>query len=224
MNKIAIFVDGGFYRKRATHLWGKKSPDKRSNELYAYCMEHVKHSNKDALSTSKRELYRIFYYDCDPLSKVVYHPLLQDNIDFKKRDTYQWTLDFFDCLKEKRKMCFRKGYLMDSDATFMLKPDVMKKLLAKQISIEDLSENDFTPSWRQKGVDMKLGVDVASVAYKKQVDQIILIAGDSDFVPASKVARREGIDVILDPMWLPSVAENLREHVDGVYSCWTKKK
>ncbi len=27
-----------------------------------------------------------------------------------------------------------------------------------------------------------------------QIDQIILIAGDSDFVPAAKLARREGID------------------------------
>jgi len=29
------------------------------------------------------------------------------------------------------------------------------------------------------------------------VSKIILIAGDSDFVPASKLARREGIEFIL---------------------------
>ncbi|KKL84872.1 hypothetical protein LCGC14_1960370 [marine sediment metagenome] len=27
------------------------------------------------------------------------------------------------------------------------------------------------------------------------------ISGDSDFIPAAKLARREGLDVILDPMW-----------------------
>lgn len=27
--KTAIMVDGGFYRKRATYLWGKKTPDER---------------------------------------------------------------------------------------------------------------------------------------------------------------------------------------------------
>ncbi len=47
---------------------------------------------------------------------------------------------------------------------------------------------------------MRIGLDIASLAYKKQIDQIILIAGDSDFVPAAKLARREGIDFILDPM------------------------
>jgi uncharacterized LabA/DUF88 family protein len=39
---------------------------------------------------------------------------------------------------------------------------------------------------------MRIGLDIASLSYKKQVDQIILIAGDSDFVPAAKLARREG--------------------------------
>ncbi|WP_255251341.1 NYN domain-containing protein [Pseudomonas indica] len=46
---------------------------------------------------------------------------------------------------------------------------------------------------------MRIGVDVASLSFKKQVDQIVLIAGDADFVPAAKMARREGIDFILDP-------------------------
>lgn len=34
---------------------------------------------------------------------------------------------------------------------------------------------------------MRIGIDIASLAYKKQVEQIILIAGDSDFVPAAKL-------------------------------------
>lgn len=42
---------------------------------------------------------------------------------------------------------------------------------------------------KQKGVDMKIGLDIASLAYKKQLDQIILISGDSDFVPVAKLAR-----------------------------------
>lgn len=220
MERTAILVDGGYYRLRAAKLWGKKTPEKRANELYAYCMEHIKHVRTD---NENRKLYRIFYYDCDPLSKVVYHPFLKKNIDYSKSDTYSWTMDFFDYLKQQRHMCLRKGALMDSDATFVIHPEKMKHLLSGKITLDDLTENDFSPSWRQKGVDMKLGVDIASLAYKKQVDQIILIAGDSDFVPASKIARREGIDVILDPMWHKSIAENLKEHIDGVYSCWRKR-
>lgn len=49
---------------------------------------------------------------------------------------------------------------------------------------------------------MRVGLDIASVSYKRQVDQIVLVAGDSDFVPAAKLARREGVDFILDPMWV----------------------
>ena len=71
---------------------------------------------------------------------------------------------------------------------------------------------------RQKGVDMMIGVDIASMAFKKQVDKIILIAGDSDFVPAAKLARREGIDFILDSLGA-SIKPSLSLHIDGRRTC-----
>lgn len=64
---------------------------------------------------------------------------------------------------------------------------------------------------------MKIRVDIASLSYKKQVDQIVLIAGDSDFVPAAKLARREGIDFVLDPLGR-KIKEDLFEHIDGLKS------
>ena len=64
---------------------------------------------------------------------------------------------------------------------------------------------------------MKIGLDIASMSNKKQMDRIVLIAGGSDFVPATKRARREGIDFVLDPLWL-KVSSDLLEHVDGVRS------
>ena len=70
----------------------------------------------------------------------------------------------------------------------------------------------------QKGVDMKIGLDIASLAYKQQVDQIVLISGDSDFVSAAKLARREGIDFILDPLYNP-IKPDLFEHIDGLRTC-----
>ena len=47
----------------------------------------------------------------------------------------------------------------------------------------------------QKGVDMRIGVDISSMLIKNRLIKLILIAGDSDFVPAAKQARREGIDL-----------------------------
>lgn len=71
---------------------------------------------------------------------------------------------------------------------------------------------------RQKGIDMKIGVDIASLALKGFVDKIVLIAGDSDFVPAAKLARREGIDFVLDPMHTEHIENSLYEHIDGLKS------
>jgi uncharacterized LabA/DUF88 family protein len=53
------------------------------------------------------------------------------------------------------------------------------------------------------------------MALKKFVDRIVLVSGDADFVPAAKLARREGIDFILDPM-KARVEPSLFEHIDGM--------
>jgi uncharacterized LabA/DUF88 family protein len=70
---------------------------------------------------------------------------------------------------------------------------------------------------RQKGVDMRIGLDISTLTLKRQVDTIVLVAGDSDFVPAAKLARREGVTFILDPLW-QSVNDDLYEHIDGLQS------
>ena len=216
--KTAILIDGGFYRKRAAFLWGKKDPQKRAQELLAYCNAHLNYET----NSNGNSLYRIFYYDCPPLDKTLYHPLLKKGIDFRHSDTYSWTNSFFEELTKCRKMALRLGELSDSYAHFDIHPDRVKELCSGKITIDDLKESDFSPSFQQKGVDMKIGIDISSLAYKKQVDQIILIAGDSDFVPAAKLARREGIDFILDPMWA-TIKDNLFEHIDGLRSQWKKK-
>jgi uncharacterized LabA/DUF88 family protein len=82
-----------------------------------------------------------------------------------------------------------------------------------------LTPDDLKLGLRQKGVDMRIGIDITTLTLKKQVDTIILVTGDSDFVPAAKVARREGVEFILDPLW-QSVNDDLHEHVDGVMSAF----
>jgi uncharacterized LabA/DUF88 family protein len=62
---------------------------------------------------------------------------------------------------------------------------------------------------------LRIGLDAASLAYGRYADQIILIAGDSDFVPVAKMARRHGIDFLLDPL-KNNVKPNLLEHIDGI--------
>ena len=109
------------------------------------------------------------------------------------------------------------GRIQETGACFRLSSDKVKKLMRGDISIEDIEFDDFNIDFKQKEVDMKFGLDVASLAYEGIVNQIILIAGDADFVPAAKVARRKGIDFILDPMGR-SISPSLMEHIDGMES------
>lgn len=95
---------------------------------------------------------------------------------------------------------------------------VLKELCNDTKKWVDITAADFVINVEQKGVDMKIGVDIASLAYKKQVKQIVLISGDSDFVPAAKLARREGIDFVLDPLYT-NIKPELFEHIDGLRSC-----
>ncbi len=99
-----------------------------------------------------------------------------------------------------------------------------EKQITIKIQIDDLTEQDIKYDLTQKGVDIKIGLDIASLSIKKMVTQIILISGDSDFVPATKTARREGVDFILEPMWNP-INPNLHEHIDGLMStCFNPTK
>ena len=209
--KVAILVDGAFYSKRAKHLFGEKTPEERADELETYCKFHLydKHETK--------ELYRIFYYDCPPMERVVFHPYTKKHINFSKSDLYKWMNTFLKKLKSKRKFALRLGTVSESTAHYSLKPEIVKAIFTGKKSLEAIQENDFKLFVNQKGVDMRIGVDIASIAFKHQVEQIILIAGDSDFVPAAKLARREGIDFILDPMG-NDIKDDLFEHIDGIRS------
>jgi uncharacterized LabA/DUF88 family protein len=99
--------------------------------------------------------------------------------------------------------------------------DLTRELLEVLATLREISEHDANFGLRQKGVDMRIGLDIASMTLKRQVDTLILVTGDSDFVPAAKLARREGVEFLLDPMW-QQVSEELSEHVDGVVSVFPK--
>jgi uncharacterized LabA/DUF88 family protein len=49
----------------------------------------------------------------------------------------------------------------------------------------------------QKQVDILLGVDLVTLAAKNQITDAIILAGDSDFLPAIEMAKREGVAIHL---------------------------
>ncbi len=175
------------------------------------------HSQFDPAEGS--DLYRIFFYDCPPLTKKMHRPISGKAIDLAKTPEAQFRFQVHRELQTIRKVALRLGRLNDS-SEWRLKPQVARRLATGDMTA--LSDDDFEIDTKQKGVDMKLGLDVAAMAFKGQVDQIVLVAGDADFVPATKLARREGIDVVLDPMG-GTPAADLLQHVDGVRHCQMPK-
>lgn len=111
-------------------------------------------------------------------------------------------------------MALRLGYLDANNARWVIRDqEKEKKLFKGEIYITDFTNDDFIYYAKQKGVDIKIGLDIATLALKKLVQKIVLISGDSDFVPAAKLARVEGIIFTLDPMGNP-IREDLKEHID----------
>jgi uncharacterized LabA/DUF88 family protein len=49
------------------------------------------------------------------------------------------------------------------------------------------------PKFEQKRVDILLGVDLVQLAAKQAIQEAILVAGDSDFIPAVVAAKSEGV-------------------------------
>ncbi len=164
----------------------------------------------------RRKLYRIFFYDCPPLEKKAHNPISRRPVDFAKTPQALFRRAIHSELSKQRKVALRLGRLSDF-THWRIKDSPTKELLTGRMALAQLSENNVEYDARQKGVDMRIGLDIASLAFKRQVDQIVLLAGDADFVPAAKLARREGIDFILDPMWAP-IPDDLLVHIDGLRS------
>ena len=169
------------------------------------------------LKKQDAQLHRIYYYDSPPSQKVVMHPLIQKSVNLGKTDQYRWMTEFHSEIVKLRKVAFRRGELLESTTGYQLRPDSLKRLMRSELTIADLTESDFYLNISQKGVDMRVGLDIASLSSQMLVNQIIMVSGDSDFVPAAKYARRAGIDFILDPMW-SNISSSLHEHVDGLYT------
>ena len=52
------------------------------------------------------------------------------------------------------------------------------------------TDEDFEPIFEQKGVDMRIGLDIAAFSHNRAVERIVLVSADTDCVPALKYARK----------------------------------
>jgi len=214
----AVMVDAAFFLKRLQHLQGSSSPTEAARRLQEMAFDHL---NDPQTGLRVARLYRIFVYDAPPAAWKGHRPVSKTAMDLSKTPTAIWRREFHQQLRGKRKVALRLGVVPVQHVNWTLKPQAMKDFHSGKRGWDCRADDDFTLDLRQKGVDMRLGIDIAAVSFKKQVNQIVLISGDADFVPAAKLARREGIDFILDPMWAP-IRPELFEHIDGLRSVCQK--
>lgn len=224
--KVAILIDGGYFLKRLPTV--RKDIDAQDPQQVDRAIGQLVHSHLEQLNriacagNAYALLYRCFYYDARPWTKRGHLPISRRSIDHAKSDQAKFRLALFDHLRRRPAFVVRLGEVRRERA-WILREDAQDDLLAGRRLPSDLTDADFAPGFRQKAVDMRIGIDAASISLKKQADTIILVAGDSDFVPAAKLARREGVRFILDPLWR-SVEPGLFEHIDMLRSGFGRPK
>ncbi len=197
---VAVLLDGGFVQKRLHALRGKKMLSARQIlDFAAACLRQ------------DEELFRIYYYDCPPFSGVLTHPMTGIAEDYSVTMVYRQRTALLDELSHADHVAFRSGVL--STNGWRLKYRSQKELIKTPRAC---LATDFEPDFAQKRVDMKIGLDVAWLAAKGIVDRIILVTADTDFVPAMKFARREGVQVVLVPMGTGLLNKALKAHADEV--------
>ena len=169
--KTIVIVDGGYYRKIVTSSKGM-----RIDKYVDFVVKNIYSTLCDAEET----LLRILYYDCRPFKGKAKRPVSGEIEEFEKANP------LFDKLAQKQQFALRLG-----DLRFRgYKP---KKI---PVNAHQISDEDFEPIFEQKGVDMRIGLDIAHYSSKLLVERIILITNDTDIIPAIKEARRNGVQII----------------------------
>ncbi len=214
--KTAFLVDADFFLRRLRLLRGDQTAEQAVQDLNSLWLRHM-----ELLDRPPQHLYRVLVYDCKPLAKRMQWPVSKTALDLSKSPTFTFRTAFHQSLRVQRKVAIRMGTLKEGLAHRQVRPEVLRRLLSGKTRWDELTDNDFTLEVKQSGVDMRIGLDIASIASKRLADQIVLVAGDADFIPAAKTARREGVDFVLDSMGA-LVPDDLHEHIDGLQTVLTK--
>lgn len=224
----AVVIDGAYFLRRFRHTFpnlNPNSPEDICRGVSGIADYHLAArlgpvptlraiEAREFLPVESPHLYRIFFYDCPPLTKRLHFPISKKSHNLSKTPEALLRLAIHEQLASVRKVALRLGRLNENVSSWRPRPEAVKRWLEEPGQFQP-RDDDFEIDVVQKGVDMRLGLDIASMAFKRQVDQIVLVAADADFVPVAKMARREGIDVVLDPMW-GSPSRDLIQHVDGI--------
>ncbi|OBR52365.1 NYN domain-containing protein [Paraburkholderia tropica] len=196
----AILVDAGFIKRKL----GTQQHPMAADDFEGFIDRVIAHQELKDM-----RLYRVFVYDAAPLTEKVQKPLGGGEMNFGAQPIAQRSATLHKELQRKKNVAIRMGELVFRGWT--VKP---AKLNGNGDEIT-IREQDLLPNIQQKAVDMRIGLDIAALTLKKIVQVIVLVTGDSDFIPAMKFARREGAQLYLAPMG-HGIKESMYEHADLV--------
>ena len=201
--KVNILFDGGFFVRKFKERESRSPVASDIQKEVEKIIELVKAKTN---GETKDILFRVFYYDCNPyggkikIPKVVDGKTEEKEVDFSQTKEYEKQKHFLEDIGKLEQFALRLGELSFNGF-------VQDKHNPKKIK----------PNFQQKGVDMKVGLDMAEMANKHLVHKIVLVAGDSDFVSLMKYVRKEGIQVYLYSMG-HKIKYKLKEHSDFILS------
>lgn len=210
----AIMVDGPFFIRRIRQIF--PASVHYDAKLMADLVWRLSAAHLFERNQPKRHLFRIFFYDTPVFQHKVVLPISKQSIDLSKSREGVFRAAFQKQLQKKRKLAVKLGEPRDIE-NWKLTEDALADLLGKRITVDDLADEDFTPDIAPRGLELRMGVDLATLAYKKHVQQVVLLTGDGAFSSAAELLRHEGIDVVLDPMW-QNIPEELFTYIDGLRS------
>lgn len=153
-------------------------------------------------------LHRVYYYDAKPLTGKVPSPDGTE-YDFSATKMTQISNAQHMAFARMPHVAMRFGELSYRGWR------VKEKFLRKPKALNAITPDQLEPNVQQKGVDMRIGLDIAALTLKDQADIIVLVTGDSDLVPAMKFARREGAQLVLITLGA-NVKEPMYDHADVV--------
>lgn len=200
----AILIDGGYM---TAVLAAKLKRAVTADDIAAECARWQTIPEVD-----QYELLRIYFYDAFLGSASVQKPVSGEAYNLGETERFRHAQSMFDQLVLLPNMSLRMGRTDIARDAWRLKASATKQLLAEQRALTD---DDFYLDMGQKGVDMRIGMDMARLALRNLVRTVVVVTGDSDFVPALKFVRREGVKVILEP-YGKNGRKELRTHADIV--------
>jgi uncharacterized LabA/DUF88 family protein len=183
MLNYAILIDGGFAKRRLGTSKNLANAETFRRLVQDLCRAEV---------LTGMRLHRVYYYDSVPLESAHPKPLGGGVVEFGATPVASRARSLFDQLSQQPFMALRLGEL-----SFHGWAVTAKKLAKASGETVEIRADDLVPQITQKGVDMRIGMDIAALTLKRQVQVIVLVSGDSDFVPAMKFARREGAQLFL---------------------------